>query len=485
MRKTSDGTVLTELSKDAGLTVVTPRVAYFAESEVDAVDALSLAIAEGLPVTPRGGGTSIPTQSVGAGAILLQPRRGVKSFPGLVECEPGTVKSELNAALAEEGMWMPVDPSSYSSCTIGGMAANNASGARTPKYGSTIGYVTRLRVVAPGGGASDVVPLTVEDALSGGPRERKVASLILENRSAIEGDEPKVTKNSSGYRLEKVVHDGVVDFPKLFVGSEGTLGVFTQVTLRTIPVPKWRLLLVAEAPLEGLDRVTSAFRGLGPAALELVDKSVYRFAGQWDMISRFSRSDDPYLIFCELDGEEGDGNARLAEVAASPAAGYDPLTFTSAADISAAWQARGGTLTLAQDMKKGARRPVPGVEDLVVPQGSLGRLVKLLTEEFEKRGLDYILYGHAGDANLHGRPLLDLTSPSERRVLDELMEECFEAVWKLGGSMTGEHGDGMLRARYVERQYPKTYWIMEELKEIYDPRRVLNPGVKLPLKAPT
>ena len=109
--------------------------------------------------------------------------------------------------------------------------------------------------------------------------------------------------------------------------------------------------------------------------------------------------------------------------------------------------------------------------------------MRLLVDQFAKRGLDFVLYGHAGDANLHARPLLDLTEEKDRATLGDLMEDCFEAVWKMGGSMTGEHGDGMLRAEYVERQYPKTYWIMKELKELFDPKGVLNPGVKLPAKA--
>ena len=140
---------------------------------------------------------------------------------------------------------------------------------------------------------------------------------------------------------------------------------------------------------------------------------------------------------------------------------------------------RNETLTLAQEIRKGTKTVAPGVEDLVVPPERLGDLVKLLVEQFESRGLEYISYGHAGDANLHARPLMDVTERKGREALDELMQDCFEAVWKMRGSMTGEHGDGMLRAKYVERQYPKTYWIMREVKEAYDPKGILNPGVKI------
>jgi FAD/FMN-containing dehydrogenase len=119
------------------------------------------------------------------------------------------------------------------------------------------------------------------------------------------------------------------------------------------------------------------------------------------------------------------------------------------------------------------------VEDLVVPPVRLGDLIKAQVDAFERRGLDYISYGHAGDANLHMRPLLDSKSPADMRILQDIMEESFEAVWKMGGSITGEHGDGMLRAAYVKRQYPHSYDVMREVKAAFDPNGILNPGVKI------
>jgi len=200
---------------------------------------------------------------------------------------------------------------------------------------------------------------------------------------------------------------------------------------------------------------------------------------RWERISKYSRSDAQYMVFCEFDGPSGNPGMKTGEVAASGAGSFDPLVLQGPDDISKAWEVRNETLNIAQDIKKGSKILVPGVEDLVAPPDRLGDLVKVLLDQFTKRGLEFISYGHAGDANLHARPFLDPADPRDRATLDGLMEECFEAVWKMGGSMTGEHGDGMLRARFVERQYPKTYWIMRELKELFDPNGVLNPGVKL------
>jgi len=480
MRKTSSSSELQELSRDSGIVSLIPKVAYSAETEEDVVLGIREAAAEGLTVTARGGGTSIPTQSVGRGAILLQARRKAELlFDGSVECEPGIVKADLNRMLSAAGRWMPVDPSSYASCTVGGMVANNSAGVRTMKYGSTIDFVTSLRAVVPGEGPSRVDPMPVEEALEADPRTRKIASLIIENQKEIRQDQAKVTKNSSGYRLEKVVHDGIFDIPKLLVGSEGTLSVFTRATFATRAPPKWRLLLVVESTLEELNSVANAFRVHSPSALELVDKSVFRIMNRWETISKYSRTDGPYLVFCEFDGDSGDFAAKEKELAESKVASFDPAVLTGPSAIAEAWEARSEVLSIAQEIRKGTKILVPGVEDLTVPPDRLADLVQLLMDEFEKKGLEYISYGHAGDANLHARPLLDISKPEGRALLDELMEECFEAVWKMGGTMTGEHGDGMLRAKFVERQYPKTYWIMKEIKALFDPAGVLNPGVKI------
>jgi FAD/FMN-containing dehydrogenase len=480
MRTLSAEAELEQLSIDAGIIRLKPKAAYLAETEEDVAEVVREGELRRLAVTPRGGGTSIPSQSVGNGMILLQERRGVElQRDGSVVCQPGIVKADLNKKLISAGRWMPVDPSSYASCTLGGMLANNSSGVRTMKYGSTIDYVKGLRLVVPGGWAGPVKPLPLEQALSGDTRTRRIASLIVENQSLIMQDSPKVTKNSSGYRVERVVHDGIFDFPRLFVGSEGTLGVFTEATIATRDPPRWRLLLIVDSALEELDAMANAFRVHSPSALELVDKSVFRLMGRWERVAKYSRTEDPYLVFCEFDGDAGDVASKAEEVAGSRAGGYDPIVLTSQADISEAWETRSETLNLAQDIRKGAKLLVPGVEDLVVPPERLADLVKLLMDEFGRRGLEYISYGHAGDANLHARPLLDASESAGRQLLESLMTDCFEAVWKMGGSMTGEHGDGMLRARYVERQYPKTYWIMREIKGLFDPRGILNPGVKI------
>lgn len=479
MLKRLGSEALEECSRDAGIVSIHPAAVLLAEGEDDVVEAIREARERNIPLTPRGSGTSIPTQSVGRGLILLQSRVRVEVGGGRVVSSPAVIKADMNAALRGTGMWMPVDPSSYRACSVGGMVSNNSSGARTHKYGSTIDYVVSLRVVLPEEGVKLLRPLRLEDALSDSGSTGKVARLLVENWGAIERDRPSVAKNSSGYRLEKVVHDGLFDLPKLFVGSEGTLGVVTDIEFGTVPVPGERRLVVLGSSLEELDRVVSALRRAGPSAIELVDTFVFEKTGRSRRISRFTRGGGQYLVFCEFDGTAEKVSGALEAVAESELAQFDPAVLEGESEMAEAWDVRNETLVVAGEMRSGSRRPVPGVEDLVAPREKLGELIRSVTGSFERRGLEFISYGHAGDSNLHMRPLLDPSSSADMRILDELMEECIDSVLKMGGSMSGEHGDGMLRARFLERQYKESYWIMREVKQIYDPRWLLNPGVKI------
>jgi FAD/FMN-containing dehydrogenase len=471
---------LEALSSDSGIIKLRPKVGYVAGSEAEVESVLELARRSGGSVTPRGAGTSIPSQSVGKGSILLQGRSMAVMLPGgKVRCEPALVKGDLNRLLESAARWMPVDPSSYLNCTVGGMVANNSSGVRTPRYGSTIDYVEGLRAVIPGEGARSLTAVPIEQALSSDRITKTVARLLVDNWKTIISEQPRVTKNSSGYRLERALREGICDLPRLLAGSEGTLGVLTEITFATRMKTLSRILLIVEAELEELDALVSAFRGHAPTAVELVDKSVFRRMGRQERIAKYSRTEGEYLLFCEFEGTEELLQEKMEEVAGSKVGGFEPLVLTSSSDVREAWEVRNETLTLALEIREGRRILVPGVEDLVVPTERLGDLVRLLKDQFEKRGLGYVSYGHACDANLHARPLLDPSLPSERRTLEEIMEESFEAVWKMGGSMTGEHGDGMLRARYVARQYPKSYGVMKQVREAFDPKGILNPGVKI------
>ena len=471
-----------DYSRDAGIIEIEPKAIVIVENLSDLEGAVEKARRDGVAITPRGSGTSIPSQAVGKGYLVVHAGKSADVTPGHVSCGPGIVKADLNALLESHHSWLPVDPSSYKACSIGGMVSNNSSGIRTFKYGSTIDFVEELEVLLPEEGVRLVRPMALEDALGVEKTTRKVANLLLDNWKTIQKEMPETTKNSSGYRLEHVVHDGIFDLPKLFTGSEGTLCLINRVKFRTIARPHFRRLVIAN--IEGLgelDVVVSQFRKHEPSAIELLDRSIFTRAGRQSLLRKFGSERTGYMIFCEIEAErEQEVEDTLGAIASDDRiAQFNPSVVSDNAQMSDAWDVRDLTLTIAGEMRRGQRRPVPGIEDVTVPSQRLGEILRFMQATFESHGLEYISYGHAGDANLHMRPLLDPTDSSDLHLLNDLMRSVFERVWKLGGTMTGEHGDGMLRAPFVKEQYPETYELMVEIKKIYDPKGLLNPGVKI------
>ncbi len=474
-----------EYSRDAGIIEIEPSAILVVETLSELKEAMDKAKRNGVTITPRGSGTSIPSQAVGNGYVIVHSGKSYDLTPRHVSCGPGMVKADLNVLLEKHASWLPVDPSSYKACTVGGMVSNNSSGVRTLKYGSTIDFVDELEVLLPEEGSRLVKPMPLEEALSGDRTTRKVAGLLLNNWKDIQKEIPRTTKNSSGYRLEHVIHDGIFDLPKLFSGSEGTLCLINRIRFRTILRPQFRRLVIVNIQELGeLDMVVSSFRKQRPSAVELLDKSIFARTGREASLRKFGGATMGYMIFCEI---EGGGEQEVEDSLGAIASDgrimqFDPMTVSDNGEMTEAWELRNLTLTIAGEMRKGSRLPVPGVEDVAVPPDKLGEILGFMQEKFESRGLDYISYGHAGDANLHMRPLLDPKQSSDLRILDDLMESVFEKVWKLGGTITGEHGDGMLRAPFVREQYPETYEVMVEVKKAYDPKGLLNPMVKILVK---
>jgi FAD/FMN-containing dehydrogenase len=482
LRTLTDKKLLDEYSRDAGILTIEPRAVLFADDEGDLLQAVQKANRDAVPITPRGSGTSIPSHSVGSGYVVVQTQKEVRISGKEFSCTPAVIKADLNITLGQSNLWMPVDPSSYRACSIGGMVSNNSSGARTLKHGSTIDYVKELTVVLPEEGRRVVKALPLEEALHGDISTRKVANLVADKWKAILREKPKTTKNSSGYRLERLIHDGLFDLPKLFVGSEGTLGLISRITSTTRERPPLRSLLVISIDsLKDLEVVVEELRVSKPSAVELLDKSIFLKAKRRELLRQFPGPETGYLVYAELEGkDESELESVFDQVAENEKlVEFDPLLLREAGEMSKAWETRDLTLAIAGELRSGNRYPVPGVEDLVVPPGKLRDLLALVETTFTDLGLEFISYGHAGDANLHVRPLLDPSDGRDKQLLSEIMRSCFEEVWKMGGSITGEHGDGLLRAEYVKEQYPETYELMVQIKEVYDPKWLMNPGVKL------
>ena len=474
---------------------ITPQAVCLPRTEEEVRSVVRFAAEHGIPLTARGGGSSLVGQAVGGGIILDFSRYAnavlrVDAERGLVRTQPGITHTLLNTRLAEEGFFFPPDPSSGDYATIGGMIACNSSGAHSVKYGSTIDYVVALRCVLADGALVEIRGAEIEHL--DGPTERvghirqRLPALLEANRSVVARSFPKVPKNSSGYRLDAVLADGEPNVAKLLVASEGTLAIVTEAELRILPKPKtWSMVLLNFDRLERAGEAVHHLLPLGPSALEIVDRTAL------DLI-RTTRPDlAPHLpeglaaqLFVEFDGDSSDETEGLCRraveavnsLAVSHAFAFDRDTQTALMGV------RKATLPILYT-KPGPKRASAFVEDVIVPPARLGEFITELDGIFKRHSTEAAIYGHAGQGNLHVRPMLNLKESSEVEKMKRLAEEVFRLVASYGGSMSGEHGDGRARTAYLRMMYGDAADLFAQIKDLFDPSNLLNPGIKVPERA--
>ncbi len=453
---------------------------------VDAEDAAKVvryAAENAIPITPRGGGSGVAGHSVGPGIILdFAPhmRSIISEGEGWIEVQPGVVLDKLNAHLAGKGRRFAPDPSSSPYCTIGGMIANNSGGARGMKYGSTREHVIGLEIITSEG---EIIRTDSDNPRLGAYRD-SLDDILMSNQRLIDDKRPRVTKTSSGYNLWGLTgDDGNIDPAKLVVGSEGTLAVVTGARLRTVSVAARKGgVLIA---FESLARATEAapyLRETGPSAIEVLDDYFLELVRQHrpDLSSMLpGRGQCLLLVEQEASGYD-DLESRIASVkVAARKAGAENIS--SAADPEGAarlWEVRKAGSPIIYSMK-GPKRPVRFVEDMVVPPERFAEFVGKFREILKKHDCEAPVIGHAGDGNVHVNPLLDLSDPAGKRTLKRVADEVYSTVSDFGGSLTGEHGDGRLRAPYLKAHFGELYSVFSHIKRLFDPKDVLNPDIIL------
>lgn len=424
-----------------------PLVATMPRSTEDVAAVLRLASEEGVPVVARGAATGLAGGSVPpAGAIVLnlsRMRRLVEIDPadGVVVVEPGVVTADLHAAVEAHGLFYPPDPASLRQCTIGGNLACNAGGPRCLKYGVTRDYVRGLTVVLADGTAIEV----------GG----------------------RTLKSSTGYAL-----------PQLFVGSEGTLGVITEATLRVIPLPRGRGAALAFFPAieAAIDTVTEMFvAGVEPSSLELFDRETLNLVE--DRLGVGFPRDVEAALLIETDALEEGGARAALQVATDTTRRHGAVEVRvaeSEAEADLLWQARrsvSGALGRIAPRKLG--------EDIVVPRSRIPEMVRAVRAIAEDVGLRIPLFGHAGDGNLHPNILFHRETEEELRKVQAAAVAIFEKAIELGGALSGEHGVGTLKREFLARNLgAPAVDTMRRIKAALDPENVLNPGKVLPSDHP-
>ncbi len=491
----NDAPTLTAYAVDASIYKIEPQAVVLPQSEEDIEAVLRYALRTGVPVTPRAAGTNLTGSAIGSGIIL-----DVSRLSGILEVnreerwarvQPGVVYAELNRRLAHHDLQFGPDPSSGDMCKLGGMLANNSSGPHTLRYGSVKDNVLALRVCLPTGTWLEAQSYGLGDArlqaaLDTHAGLRDILDLIRQHADLIRRKRPTVSKNSSGYNLFGLV-DGldqaIFDLPKLFVGSEGTLGVMSEATIRLVPRPQAvTTALIHFRHLEDVGAAVPSLLSLSPSALEVMDANTLNLIGR---DQHGIPSDAAATLLAEFDHEDGrDGHRDTADRLASLCRRYrlasDPIVATAQEQRERLWKAR-KALYPTLYRYSASKKPINFVDDVVVRAESLGELIRYVEDFFGAQQVAVAIFGHIGNGNAHILPLLDVNDRSDFAKMVEGYREIHRTVLtRFNGSICGEHGDGRVRAEAVREMFgEELYQLFVTVKETLDPSGILNPGVKI------
>lgn len=490
---------------DASVLAINPAVIVYPRNENDVrkTARFTWQLAERgrvIPMTARGAGTDLSGAALGSGIMMAFPAHMNKiveldTKSGLVTVEPGINYGKLQQTLQTHDRFLPPYPASFEYSTVGGAVANNSSGEKTVKYGDTRDYTRALRVVLANGEVIETYRLNKRElgkklglATFEGEIYRAVDNLLEENHDVISKAASGVTKNSAGYFLQDIRRrDGTFDLTPLIVGSQGTLGIVTEITLETEVLAHNPALVVAY--FDDLDAAQSAVLELRdlpdmPSAIEMVDDQLLSVV---DKISPNLLKDvitKPFpriVMLIEFDTAHERLQKKLVKKTQKL---LEKLGATfhvehDALEQEKLWRIRHSSAAVVAHADNGAKA-LPIIEDGIVPPERFREYMEGLYSIFGAHRLQAALWGHAGDAHLHVQPFLNLGQVGDRQKVFRLMDEYCNLVLGLGGSLAGEHGEGRLRAPYLEKQVgAEMYALFQKVKQIFDPYGTLNPGVKL------
>jgi FAD/FMN-containing dehydrogenase/Fe-S oxidoreductase len=474
-------------ARDASMYSIVPRCVVFPRDAADAVAVIAVARQAGVPVLARGAGTSLAGQTVGPGVVMDFSRHmhEVLSIdPGarLARVQPGVVQEQLNRAAARHGLMLGPDTSTANRATLGGMIGNNSAGSGSVRYGSTIDHVESLEVVL-----ADGSPATLTDQRAAMVPSRSVEGLsgIVERyRDAISTGYPGYWRQSGGYRLDRLA-GGDWNLARFVTGSEGTLVVVTEATVALVPVPAHRVMAVghftsAQAAIEA----TSDALACEPAAVELIDKMILdlsRSKIEYQALGSILHGDPDALLFVTFTGDtEAEAVAGLDRLEARwrrGGHGYHVLRAVTDSEQGAVTKVRSAGLGLLMAASTGTRRPHAFVEDTAVDPARLAEYVPRFKAILDRHGLRAGFYGHCSVGCLHVRPFVDLAVPADRDAMRAVAGEVRELVAEFGGVNSSEHGDGLARSEFNRAMFGDAlYEAMREVKRLFDPENVLNPG---------
>ncbi|HTM49298.1 MAG TPA: FAD-linked oxidase C-terminal domain-containing protein [Bryobacteraceae bacterium] len=474
---------------------IEPAGVVVPKNREDIVRALEICRRHGCPITMRGGGTSQGGQSVGHGLQIDTSKYynrvlEINEQERWVRVEPGIVLDELNARLASIGMRFAPDISTASRATIGGMMANNSSGARSVLYGKTIDHVLEQVVALADGSVAHFREIPRSEIPSGGTLEAACYAAVLRlaetHAAEIDRRYPKILRRVGGYNLDEFSNPArPVNLAKIMVGSEGTLGIVLEAKLRLVPLPKAKAVMVipfAEL-LESLAATPVILRHK-PSAVEVMDKSILDFTRQnagLDRIRQTYIAGDPGATLCvEFYADRPEDLpprlAALEEDLRSRGLGYAYHSELDLASQARIWSLREAALGLSTAMK-GDAKSVSFVEDTAVAPEKLRDFIERFLQIIHRHETTAGVYAHASVGCLHVRPVIDLKTDRGIRQFEAIAQEVAGLVLEFGGALSGEHGDGFVRSPFMRQMFgPALYEAFREIKRTFDPQGIFNPG---------
>ena len=483
-------------SSDASIYRIVPECVVAPRQTRDIVAVVKYAATKGIPMAARGAGSGVAGESLCSGIVFDMTRYmnriiSVNNDGTAAVCQPGVVLDDLNNRLAEYGRKIGPDPSSSNRATVGGCVANNAGGAHSLAFGYIADYVESIEAVLADGSVvefkNDFDPTDTDDDRAASIA-KQCLDVLSDSETVIAKAASKAGQNRSGYCIAGIHHtcpersrgNGKIDLTRLLAGSEGTLAIFTKITLRTVAAPPAKALLQLEFnSLEMMARAVPIIVDSGASACELMDKTLIDMA-----IENLPQYRDilpvgaAAVLLVEQVGqtqEQVKEKIENTDSAVGAIASGRLIVLESKAQ-QRLWKLRKDTVPLLY-RKKTKKHPVPFIEDVCVANTKLAEYISGIEEIAGKYDIAMSFYGHAGDGELHIRPYLDLGEPAEVKKMQSIANEVFSLAWRLGGAISREHADGLVRAAFIKRQYgDKFYELLCKIKNIFDPDGLMNPG---------
>jgi FAD/FMN-containing dehydrogenase/Fe-S oxidoreductase len=485
-----DDVLLQLYATDASIYEIKPLAVIRPRNLADVVAAVQYAGENHLPLHGRGAGTGLAGESLGAGLVLdfsRYMRRVIDNRDDEVRIQPGIVHAQLNEFLRPLGRQFGPDPATSSVTTMGSVIAIDGGGSHWLKYGSARNHVRSLQIVLADGEVMEVGRESLDDLVPDVQSRRgqlvwSLADLLAREAQTIRDHQPKSVVNRCGYQLADVLSERHLDLARLLVGSEGTLALITEATVATQSLPKHRgVALLLFDRMDNAAKAVMEVLPLGVSACDLMDRRHLSLAREntleYDML--IPTTTEAALLV----EQEGDTLAAVRDrltqvidrVRRKKRLAVHAVQAQDRQEIDLYWRlARKVVPTLYR--MKGPTRPLPCIEDLAVPPAALGDFLVRMQNVLKQHQVTASLFGHAGHGQLHLRPFLDLSNPSDVARMAQLASDLYSEVIAVGGTISGEHADGLSRTSFIRRQYGPLADVFAEVKRIFDPHDTLNPG---------